>query len=122
MFTLLGYPNSRDLITLTNLSKYAFNTTLFYDKFGLNARLRYTWRSSYATDDSFFFGLPRINGNRGQLNASINYDITDNINIGVEGINLLRSDQKQYCVNNNALLCFQGLTDRRLTAGVSVKF
>lgn len=122
VFTLLGFPNSKDLITLTNLSNYAFNSTLFYDKYGLNARLRYTWRSSYATDDSFFFGLPRINGSRGQLNASVNYDITDNINIGVEGINLLRTDQKQFCVNNSALLCFQGLTDRRLTAGVSVKF
>lgn len=122
VFTLLGFPNSKDRITLTNLSNYAYNATLFYDKYGLNARLRYTWRSSYATDDSFFFGLPRINGSRGQLNASINYDITDNINVGVEGINLLRTDQKQFCVNNNALLCFQGLTDRRLTAGVSVRF
>ena len=122
VFTLLGHPNSRDLITLTNLSKYAYNATLFYDKFGLNARLRYTWRSSYATNDPFFFGLPVINGARGQLNASINYDINDHINIGVEGINLLRGDQNQYCVNNKALLCFQGLTDRRLTAGLSVKF
>jgi TonB-dependent receptor len=122
VFTLLGFPNSRDRITLTNLSRTAYNATLFYDKYGLNARLRYTWRSSYATDDSFFFGLPRINGARGQLNASINYDITDNINIGVEGINLLRGDQNQYCVNNNSLLCFQGLTDRRITAGVSVRF
>ena len=44
------------------------------------------------------------------------------INVGVEGINLLRGDQNQYCVNNKALLCFQGLTDRRITAGLSVKF
>lgn len=122
VFTQLGFPNSRDLITLTNLSKYAYNATLFYDKYGLNARLRYTWRSSYVSNDPFFFGLPLINGARGQLNASINYDITDNINVGVEGINLLRGDQNQYCVNNKALLCFQGLTDRRVTAGVSVKF
>ncbi|MHA6723973.1 TonB-dependent receptor [Sphingomonas sp. RS2018] len=122
VFTLLGKPNSQDLITLTNLSKYSYNTTLFYDKYGLNARLRYTWRSSYVSNDPFFFGLPRINGARGQLNASINYDVTDAINIGVEGINLLRGDQNQYCVNDKALLCFQGLTDRRLTAGVSVKF
>ena len=57
-----------------------------------------------------------------QLNASINYDITDNINVGIEGINLTGSDANQFCVNNKALLCFQGLTDRRLTAGVSVKF
>jgi len=122
VFTQLGYPNSQDLISLTNLSKYSYNTTLFYDKYGLNARLRYTWRSSYVSNDPFFFGLPLINGARGQLNASINYDINDHINIGVEGINLLRGDQNQYCVNDKALLCFQGLTDRRLTAGVSVKF
>ncbi|HMO75205.1 MAG TPA: TonB-dependent receptor [Sphingopyxis sp.] len=122
VFTQLGHPNSQDLITLANLSKYAYNATLFYDKYGLNARLRYTWRSSYVSNDPFFFGLPVINGARGQLNASINYDITDNINVGVEGINLLRGDQNQYCVNNKALLCFQGLTDRRLTAGLSVKF
>ncbi|WP_198040511.1 TonB-dependent receptor [Sphingopyxis sp. QXT-31] len=122
VFSQLGFPGSRDLITLTNLSKYAYNATLFYDKYGLNARLRYTWRSSYVSNDPFFFGLPLINGARGQLNASINYDITDNINVGVEGINLLRGDQNQYCVNNKALLCFQGLTDRRITAGLSVKF
>ena len=122
VFTQLGYPGSQDLISLTNLSKYAYNATLFYDKYGLNARLRYTWRSSYVSNDPFFFGLPLINGARGQLNASINYDITENINVGVEGINLLRGDQNQYCVNNKALLCFQGLTDRRITAGLSVKF
>ncbi len=122
VFTLLGKPNSQDLITLTNLSKLSYNTTLFYDKYGLNARLRYTWRSSYVSNDPFFFGLPRINGARGQLNASLNYDVSDRINVGVEAINLLRGDQNQYCVNDKALLCFQGLTDRRLTAGVSVKF
>ncbi len=107
---------------LTNLSKYSYNATLFYDKFGLNARLRYTWRSSYANSDQFRWNMPIIAGARGQLNASVNYDITDNINIGIEGINLLRGDQKLYCVNDKAVLCFQGLTDRRLTAGVSVTF
>ncbi len=122
IFTQLGITNAQDKIELANLSKYAFNTTLFYDKYGLNARLRYTWRSSYLNEERFFFGLPLVNGARGQLNASVNYDVTDNINVGIEGINLLRQDANQYCVNNKALLCFQGLTDRRLTAGVSVKF
>lgn len=110
---------------LTNLSKISYNTTLFYDKYGLNARVRYTWRSSYAVgaaDQAFRWNLPIIAGARGQLNASLNYDITSKINVGIEGINLTRSDQKLYCVNDKAVLCFQGLTDRRLTAGVSVKF
>lgn len=109
-------------VSLTNLSKYAYNTTLFYDKYGLNARVRYTWRSSYVTDDQFRWNLPLVAGSRGQLNASINYDVTENINVGVEGINLLQGDQKLYCVNNKAVLCFQGLTDRRITGGISVKF
>lgn len=122
VFTLLGYPDAQDKITLTNLSERAYNATLFYDKYGLNARIRYTWRSSYVSEDSFFFGLPRINADRGQLNASVNYAFNDSISLGVEGINLLREDANQYCVNDKALLCFQGLTDRRLTAGVSVKF
>ena len=123
----LGFAHNslQDKITLTNLSKYAYNATLFYDKYGLNARLRYTWRSSYimnASDQAFRWDLPVVAGARGQLNASVNYDLTRNVNIGIEGINLLRGDQKIYCVNDKALLCFQGLTDRRITAGVSVKF
>jgi TonB-dependent receptor len=120
--TALGFVGVQDRITLPNLSKHSYNTTLYYEKYGLSARVRYTWRSSYVSTDSFFFGLPRINAARGQLNASINYDLTENINIGVEGINLTGSDANQFCVNNNALLCFQGLTDRRVTAGVSVRF
>jgi TonB-dependent receptor len=122
VFTLLGFPGSQDLITLTNFSEFAYNTTLFYDKYGINARLRYTWRSSFVSTDPFYFGLPLINGARGQLNASVNYDVNDRLSIGVEGVNLLREDQNQYCVNDKALLCFQGLTDRRLTAGVSFRF
>lgn len=120
----LGFPRGSlsNVAPLINLSKYSYNATLFFDKFGLNARLRYTWRSSYANSDQFRWNMPIIAGARGQLNTSINYDLTENINIGVEGINLLRGDQKLFCVNNNAVLCFQGLTDRRLTAGLSVKF
>ena len=122
--TGLGFPagSLQSKVTLTNLSKYAYNTTLFYDKFGLNARVRYTWRSAYITNDQFRWNLPVIAHARGQMNASVNYDVTDNINVGVEGINLLRADQKLYCVNDNAVLCFQGLTDRRIIGGISVKF
>lgn len=122
--TGLGFPagSLKSKITLTDLSKFSYNATLFYDKYGLNARLRYTWRSKYVTNDEFRWNLPVVAHARGQLNASINYNLTRNINFGIEGINLLRGDQKLYCVNDNAVLCFQGLTDRRVTAGISLKF
>ncbi|MBX9896369.1 MAG: TonB-dependent receptor [Qipengyuania sp.] len=114
---------------LLDFSKYAYNVTLFYEKYGLSARARYTWRSAFRTLDTAggatlgsTLGFPVVTAARGQLNGSITYDLTDNINIGVEGVNLTKSKISQFCVNDGALLCFQGLPDRRLTFGASVKF
>ena len=122
VFNVLGIPNAQDQIQLQNLSKNSYNLTAFYEKYGLSARARYTWRSSFQSTDPIQFGVPRVNAARGQLNGSINYDINDNINIGVEAINLFQNDADQFCVNNNSLLCFNGITDRRIVAGVNFKF
>lgn len=114
---------------LLDFSKHAYNVTAFYEKYGISARARYTWRSSFRTNDTAggatltsTLGFPVVTAARGQLNGSITYDLTDNINIGVEGVNLTKSKISQYCVNDGALLCFQGLPDRRLTFGASIKF
>ena len=114
---------------LLDFSPHAYNVTLFYEKYGISARARYTWRDAFRTLDTAggaslgsTIGFPVTTAARGQLNASINYDLTSNINIGIEGVNLTKSRIEQYCVNEGALLCFQGLPDRRLVAGVSVTF
>ena len=114
----------QDRVELENLSKYAYNATLFYEWGGLNARMRYTWRSHFINTEAFTsaFDVPRISGDRGQLNASVNYQINGWANLGVEGINLLRGDANEYCINDKALLCYNGLTDRRVVVGLSVKF
>jgi len=109
------------------LSENAYNVTLYYEKYGLSARTRYTWRDAYRSTDfgstsSFPWGFPVVQDARGQLNASISYDVNDHLNIGVEAVNLTESEVKQYCVNEGALLCFQGLTDRRITFGGSYTF
>jgi len=122
VFGVLGIENAQDQIQLQNLSRNSYNITAFYEKYGLSARARYTWRSSFQSTDPIQFGVPRVNASRGQLNGSINYDVTENINVGVEAINLLQTDADQFCVNNNSLLCFNGITDRRIVGGVSVKF
>jgi len=95
----------------------------------LSARARYTWREAFYTDDTAggatrnsTLGFPVVTGSRGQLNASLNYAVSDNISVGVEAVNLTKSKITQYCVNDGALLCFQGLPDRRITFGVGVRF
>lgn len=112
----------QQLVTLPNLSRYAFNATLFYDKYGLNFRARYSWRSSFRSTDTRRFGLPRIVDDRGQLNASISYAVTDQITVGVDGINLLRERNNEFCITEGSLLCQQDFADRRIVGGVSFKF
>lgn len=112
----------QERITLLNLSENAYNFTLFYEKYGLSVRARYTWRSAYKTESKNSFDLPGIAGARAQLNVSASYDITDNVTAGIEGVNLLRSDATKWCVNEDTLMCSQGLTDRRITAGITARF
>lgn len=114
---------------LLDFSENAYNFAVYYDKFGVSARVRYTWREAFRTDDTAAgasrnstLGFPVVTHDRGQLNASLSYDVNEKLNIGVEAVNLTKSDITQSCVNEDALLCFQGLTDRRITFGASYKF
>lgn len=127
VFDSLGATNVQLRVSEIDLSENAYNTTLYYEKYGLSARARYTWRDAYRSEDfgstsSYPWGFPVVQAARGQLNASITYQVNDNLSIGVEGVNLTESEVKQYCVNDGALLCFQGLTDRRITFGATYNF
>lgn len=126
VFTSLGHPDVSIRAALLNLSENAYNFTVFYEKYDISARVRYTWRDEFSTDNygsgSDPWGFYAIQEARGQLNASVNYDVTDQLNIGIEGINLLREDVLQSCVNQGGLLCYQGLTDRRITFGATYTF
>lgn len=117
-------PVQRETATLLDLSNHAYNVTGYYEKYGLSARMRYTWRSSFRTDDlpgtgSVFdpLGFRGVVESRGQLNGSISYNVTDQIALNVDAVNLTKSSQNVFCVNNNALLCYEGITDRRIIFG-----
>lgn len=114
---------------LLDFSENAYNITLYYEKYGLSARARYTWRDAFRTLDTAggaslnsTFGFPTVTESRGQLNASVTYDVTEWLVIGAEGVNLTKSEITQRCVNSGALLCFQGLPDRRITFGATMRF
>ncbi len=113
-------------IPLIDLSEDAYNITAYYEKYGLSARMRYTWREAYRSTDfgstnSFPWGFPVVQEDRSQLNASLAYEVTDNFTVLLEGINLTEEDVEQSCVNEGALFCYQGLTDRRITIGLAYR-
>ena len=114
---------------LLDFSENAYNVTAYYEKYGISARVRYTWREAFRTDDTAggasrnsTLGFPVYTHDRGQLNASISYDVNDQLNLGIEAVNLTESGITQSCVNEGAILCFQGLADRRITFGANYRF
>jgi TonB-dependent receptor len=120
------YTSDRGLL---DFSENAYNVAVYYEKHGLSARLRYTWRDAFRTEDTAAgaslnstLGFPVTTHDRGQLNASISYDVNEKLNLGLEAVNLTESDITQSCVNEGALLCAQGITDRRITFGASYRF
>ena len=116
---------------LLDFSDTAYNFTLYYEKYGLSARARYTWREGFRTQDfgggantsgSSTFSFPVNTLERGQLNASINYAINDNFDVSVEGVNLTEERIDQHCVSESGPLCFVGFPDRRIVFGGSYRF
>ncbi|UIP06165.1 TonB-dependent receptor [Erythrobacter sp. SDW2] len=78
---------------LAGISDHTINATIFYEKGPFAARAAYNWRSDFLItprDDIFPFS-PIWQEASGQLDASIFYAVTDQIKLGVQGVNLLDS-------------------------------
>ncbi|MEZ0241957.1 MAG: TonB-dependent receptor [Sphingomonas sp.] len=84
--------------TLQGLSKWSFNAVGMYEKGGFRLRVAYNWRDNY---------LDTISGNGtgaipiyvkayGQLDASVSYDISPNIGVTLDVVNLTNSQKIQY--------------------------
>ena len=80
------------------ISKNAYNIVAMYERDSLHLRLAYNWRSKYLTsigangfngsNAGIDWKLPVYNEAAGFLDASIAYDITDNITLSLEANNL----------------------------------
>ncbi len=116
---------------LLDFSEDAYNFTLYYEKYGLSARARYTWREGFRTQDfgggantsgSSTFSFPVHTLDRGQLNANVSYAVTDNLDVALEAVNLTEERIDQHCVSETGPLCFVGFPDRRIVVGATYRF
>jgi TonB-dependent receptor len=73
------------------ISEHTVNLAAFYEDERLSGRLAYNWRSEYLStprDDIFPFS-PIFVEDTGQLDGSLFYTVSENLKIGVQGVNLL---------------------------------
>jgi iron complex outermembrane receptor protein len=91
----------------------------YYENRWLSARLAYTYRSAY------FIGLDRSSieneAGNGQLDASVNVNITKNISLSVDGLNLTNTLLKYYAANPTQVRAVYN-NGTQVYAGVHVKF
>jgi TonB-dependent receptor len=78
-------------LPLAGVSEHTVNAVLFYEMYGISARLAYNWRSDFLQTprDVIFPFSPIYGESTGQLDASIFYSVTDNFKLGVQAVNLL---------------------------------
>lgn len=100
-------------------SKHALNLTGFFENDWLSARLAYNYRSS------FFINIDRASplnqASTETLDASINFDVTDNITLTADAVNLTNDKIEQYSGTRTR---FRALYDngRQFYFGVRVRY
>ncbi|WP_448664240.1 TonB-dependent receptor [Sphingomonas sp. CJ20] len=117
----IGASPSEDQFALLGLSD-TISGTLIYEKNGISARVAYNWR------DKFLSGInrqgsrnPEFTAPFGQLDATLSYEITPNIAVTLEGINLTETSVRTYARDEKELWFAQEL-DRRFLLGARFKF
>lgn len=115
--------------SLEGLSKYAYNLVGMYEKFGLAVRVAYNWRSKFlvtAVDCCTY--LPTYQSAAGFLDASVRYAITPNVELSLQGSNLLNTEtrlrQQVTSAEDGEILTPNAWfrNDRRFVAGARFKF
>ena len=94
------------------------NAVLYYDKNGLQARVAYNWRASFLAgygNDPFYIN------SYGQFDVSASYDITKDLTVFAEGINITNADRRGH-MRNDQTVFFAGPGYARYAAGVRAKF
>ena len=111
-------------LNFVGLSKESYNFTMFYEKRGFGARIRYTYRDSFLVSESVDVsnGQPLYTHDRGQLNASMSYDLNDTFAITLNGVNLLKERKVQPGVFADGPIARMSDSDRRISLGIRARF
>jgi iron complex outermembrane recepter protein len=111
-------------LPLRDLSKNNYNLTLFYEKYGINARVRYTFRDPFLRVEAVDLtnNLPLYQDERSQLNASVSVDINPQFAITVSGVNLTNQPNRERAIFIDGPIGQERVADRRFAMGVRGKF
>jgi len=94
-----SYRDELNMFTLS--SRHTANVVGYYETDLYSARLAYSWRSKYMVRENGWYGN-RMHGDIGSLDLSLGWNITKNLRLSFEAINLTKEDDLQYGAGNAA--------------------
>ena len=110
-------PSTVSQFAITGLSDSA-NAVLFYNKYGIQARVAYNWRKGYLSGAGT---NPTYINTYGQVDGSASYEFRPGLSVFVEGINILGEDRGGHLRSDNNIT-FATRQDARYSAGVRFAF
>nr|WP_297524271.1 TonB-dependent receptor [uncultured Roseateles sp.] len=88
-----SYQDELNMFTLS--SRHNVNLVGFYETDVYSARLAYNWRSKYMVRETGYYGN-RMHDDYGTLDLSLGWNVTKNLRLSFEAINLTKEDDVQY--------------------------
>ncbi|MEM9965646.1 MAG: TonB-dependent receptor [Asticcacaulis sp.] len=111
---------------LEGVSPRAYNFVVMYEKEKISARVAYNWRSRFlVTAFDCCTAGPVWQDSTGYLDASLRYSVTNNLEIAIQGSNLLNSETvlKQQLNNQRHMAPNAWFkNDRRIQMGIRLKY
>jgi iron complex outermembrane recepter protein len=103
------------------LSPHSANGSVFYEKYGIEARASYNWRSDYLRACRSDQSRPRNRSAYGQFDFNLAYNLNSHFQVYVQGVNVLNEHVKEWSAIEERFLLFQD-TGSRYNFGARFKF
>ena len=95
----VGFDNNADpsitQFALVGLSDTA-NLILMYEKDAIQARIAYNWRDDFLDTATQYVNEPGYTESLSQIDFNVSYDITDDITVFFEGINITEENSRRH--------------------------
>lgn len=107
-------------VPVTGVSDVSYTIGGYYERSGFGVRASYTYRSGYVESQASNFGDGSYYDPYGQLDISASYDISDNMSVVAEAVNVANGVQSTH--NDIGVLRQTFDFGRRFTLGARLKF
>lgn len=95
----IGFDNNGDptvtQFALVGLSDTA-NLVAMYEKDGFQARIAYNWRDSFLNTQAQYINEPGYTESYSQIDFNVAYEVTENLSVFFEGINITEEDSRTH--------------------------